>query len=142
MSDELKAVPDEQKTAAEPRQKPKKALERSETWLTLITALGAMATAMVGQHPGSVTLVSAFVLVLSVGVYAFYKTDLPSRKSGVKTKAFWASIATVVGSVALALSEADLPGLPAGVTKYAALISTLLTAAGYTIIRYNAKTKN
>lgn len=123
------------------RQKPKKVVERSETWMTLIAAFGAMASAMVGQHTGGNIAVSVGVLVLTVGVFSFYKTDLPSKKSGVKTKAFWTGIATMLGSVALALSEADLPGLPAGVTKYAALVSTLVVAAGYTVVRYNAKTK-
>jgi len=153
MTDELKAVEgtkvdggtegaaEEGTKVDKPRAKPKKVVERSETWMALVASFGALASATVGSHSTAQTIVSVAVLVLTVGIYAYYKTDLPSKHSGVKTKAFWVSMATVVGSVALALSEADMLGLGPNVTKYAALVSTLLSAAGYTVIRYNTKIK-
>jgi len=118
---------------------PKGLAKRSEAWLSLVTMVGVFASAMVGNNSTAMMSVSVAVLALTVGVFAIFKTDLPSVKPGIKTKAFWSSVVTVVGSIALALSEADIAGLPSGVTKLASILSALVAAGGYTVIRYRAK---
>lgn len=119
---------------------PKSVVQRSEMWLSLIAVIGAIASAMVKANPLGITIVTVAVIVLTVGVFALFKTDLPSAKPGVKTKAFWVGVATIVGSIALALSETPIPGLSESVSKYAGLIATLIAAAGYNVVRYKAKT--
>jgi hypothetical protein len=41
--------------------------------------------------------------------------------------------------MALAVSEADIPGLPVGLTKAASMTAATVISAGYTVSRYTAK---
>lgn len=115
---------------------PKPELAKSESWVTIVAVLGAIAP-LVGSNASKI--ITVISLVISAGAYAFFHTSLPSEKPGWKTPAFWTAVATIVGSVALALTQADLPFLPVGVTKVASVIVAAVTAAGYTIYRTSLK---
>jgi len=112
---------------------------RSELWITVIGALGSALSAMVARSGSASIWVSFGTMVGTVAVYAIMRTPIATTRPGWKTPAFWASLATVLVSVTLAISEANIPGLPIGLTKIASIITAALTAAGYTAIRYSAK---
>ena len=83
---------------------------------------------------------AAMITVLFTSfVYALFRTPLVSEHPGWRTKAFWGSIISIGGSMALALSEAEIPGLPPGVTRVASLAASSVVAAGYTVSRFTAK---
>lgn len=115
---------------------PKGELSKSESWVTIVAILGAIAP-LVGS--GISKWVTLAATVIAAGSYAYFHTSLPSQSPGWKTPAFWGALATVGGSVALALTQTDISFLPVGVTKVAALIVAAVTAAGYTLYRYNVK---
>ena len=113
-------------------------VQKSEAWTSIMAALGIIGASLsVTSTAGKIFVFGN--LVITVGVYAYFHTSLPSMRPGWKTKAFIGAAISIVGSVALALSEANFPFLPAGVTKYAAIVSAAITAAGYTIYRYQTK---
>ncbi len=118
---------------------PSSPLRRSETWITIIATLAGIAHTLFAS--GADARVIAIVsFILSAGTFAIFQTDLISDKPGWKTPAFWTAMATVVGSIVLSISGADLPFLPPKVTQVASLIATGLTAAGYTLYRWTNKT--
>lgn len=113
-------------------------VQKSEAWASIVAVLGVFGAGF--SITGTTGKVFALVsLLITVGTYAYFHTTLPSLRPGWKTKAFLGAALSIVGSIALALSEANLPFLPAGVTKYAALMSAAISAAGYTVYRYQAK---
>ncbi len=113
---------------------PKSELSKSESWVTIVAVLGAVAPLLDAAVSKWVTLLAALIAAAS-----YFHTSLPSDRPGWKTPAFWGSIATIVGSTAVVLTNTDFPFLPAGVTKVASLIVAAVTAAGYTLYRYSVK---
>lgn len=118
---------------------PSKKFPSSEFWLSLITTLMAVVMVLLKDHTRALAITSGVAAILSAGVFAFYRTPLLSEKPGWKTPMFWGSIATVIGSMAAAVSEFELSFLPKGVTQAASMIVAGLTAAGYTIYRNRLK---
>lgn len=118
--------------------KPKKEAQKTEFWNSLLSAAGSIVVMLSGK--GHSVLWSVVGIAAVAGVYAYFRTDLHAGKPGIKTKAFWVGIATIVGSVALAVSEAKIPGLSPAVSTIAATVATSLVAAGYTLYRWNQKT--
>lgn len=117
----------------------KNVLATTEFWTTLMTCIGVFLTSM-HVKTSIVTLITTLVSVaMPAAVYTFYKTTLPSKHPGVKTKAFWVALGTIAASIVLAVSEANVPGLPPSVTKVVAIIAASLTATGYTAIRVRQK---
>ena len=116
--------------------------KKSEVWLSVITAIGAVVTAYTSHIQGAATYIAIAACLLLTGVYAFFKTPLASSdgRPGVKSKAFWVSIIVVLGSLAAAFSELKIPGVPAKVAQALEMIPALVTAAGYNIWRYQKKT--
>jgi hypothetical protein len=116
---------------------------RSETWLSALTSVGAALSAYGPLAGGTNRQIEVWAsmgaLVLTVATQTLTRTALVADHPGWKTKAFWGSVAMVVASVALAISEANIPGLPPGITKSAAVGVAALTAAGYSGWRYRAK---
>jgi hypothetical protein len=128
-----------------PRESPLPKLKRqhatTEMWMTVATALSAIATAVGGKVTGSGSLVAGlFSVVVTAVTYAALRTPLAAKRSGWKTPLFWTSMLSILGSVSLAVSEADIPGLPPGVTKICAIVASGLAASGYTVYRYVRKT--
>lgn len=120
----------------------KSAAARTESWLSLITALGAVLTAHFSHIEGAASKIAAGVCVLLAAVYAIAHTPLTSsNRPGIKTKAFWGSIVVVLGSMAAALSEVSIEGLSPKITQAAALVVACVTAAGYNVWRYTAKVR-
>jgi hypothetical protein len=118
----------------------KSALRRSETWVSTLTSVGAvLSMAVSGKNEEIAMWASLGALVLTGVTQTLTRTALVSDHPGWKTKAFWGSIATVAASVALAVSEANIPGLPPGITKIAAVVVAGLTAAGYSGWRWRYK---
>lgn len=110
----------------------------TENWLSVATVILNLLFAVSAQNKW-VAVVAAFSVAAIGAVYAYFRTDLPTTKPGWKTKAFWASIVVIIGSAALNLSQASIPGLSAEVTKYATMIASVVAAAGYTLIRVESK---
>ncbi len=121
-----------------PKGNPKPAKNSSEFALTLITALLGVAV-IVFKDATAMMVASGIAAILSAGVFAIFKTPLVAKRPGWKTKVFWTSVLTVIGSVALAVSELDIPGLPDGITRIASMITAGLSAAGYTVYRRQIK---
>jgi drug/metabolite transporter (DMT)-like permease len=120
-----------------PDKRPRKAnVARSEFQLSLVTILGTVLT-LVSREPTTTTALVS--VILTAGAYAIFQTDIVSKKPGWKTIPFWTSLLTVLASIALAISEANIPGLPEGVTRLAAVLAAALTSAGYTAYRYKVK---
>lgn len=121
----------------------KKNTQKSEAWLSVITALGAAVTAYTSNIEGAAKWIALGVCLLLAGTFAFFKTPLSSSDGvpGVKTRTFWTSIIVIAGSVAAALAEADVPGLSPKVTQGAAMAVAAITAMGYNIWRYRRKTR-
>lgn len=118
----------------------KPALQKSETWMTLVAALTAMAVPLAEGFGDKIhVIISLIALAITVGTYTVFKTDLPSIKPGWTSKPFWSAVVIVIGSVALAISETTIAGVPPGVTKAAGIIAAAVTAAGYTLLRFSAK---
>ncbi len=117
-------------------------LAKSEVWINGVTALGAGLTAIYAKNPGVLKWIAPGITVLLAVIYALFHTPLAPGDGtvpGWKTKSFWMSLATIVGSAAAALSESDIVGIPAKVIQVAGLIVAMFTAMGYTIWRYNTK---
>lgn len=113
-------------------------LQRSETWLSAIAAIGAVLT--VNAHKDLSVFVAVGVTVALAAAFAIFRTPLVNKKRpGVKTKAFWTALVVVLGSVAAAVAEADIPGVPAKVVQVAGAIAAGVTALGYNIWRYKGK---
>ena len=116
-------------------------IARSEAWLSTITALGSLLTVYLSHVEGATTWLALLICGVLGGVYAFFRTSLASKKRpGVKTKAFWTAIIVVAASIATAISESSVAGIPAPVVKVAGLISATAAALGYNIWRYRLKT--
>jgi hypothetical protein len=114
--------------------------ERTEFWLSSTSMTGTITAAFLSSKSPAVPWISLGTLVLTVTTYAILRTPLAALdKPGVKTRAFWGAVAIVVSSVATAISDADIPGLPPGITKAASMVVAALTAIGYNAIRYRAK---
>ena len=113
--------------------------KRSELWLSIITAVGALVGSNLSSEGKS--WVGVGVAVLLAVVYAFFRTPMAAEKPGVGTKVFWGSVVTILGSGAAALVDPTLPGVPEGVGRIAAIAVAAVTAAGYTIHRFRAKVK-
>ena len=124
----------------------KKKLEtqKSEFWTAILTVVGTLVATLTGSKTvlGSTasTVVAIIGLIVITGVYAYFKTDLPTDKPGWKTREFWAAVIAIVGSVATALSEASIAGMSPTVTKIAALVGAAVVTSGYTIYRWSEKT--
>lgn len=122
--------------------RPKPDLERSEAWLSTLSGLGALVAAYTAHIEGSATWVAVGVCTVLAAVYAFFRTPLAAKdRPGVKTKAFWTSIIVVLASVATAISEADIAGVPAKVTQLAGMIGAAAVAMGYNVWRYRTKSR-
>lgn len=116
----------------------KSRFQTSEFWLSLITTL--LSVVMVVLKDGqAIAWASGIAAVMAAGVYAFFQSPLPSEKPGVKSKVFWTSVITIVGSVAVAVSELTIAGIPPAVIQVAGMISAAVTAGGYTIHRRQNK---
>lgn len=111
---------------------------KSESWVSLLAILGSLANGFVNSHSHVVSLIS---LLTATGVYAYCRSPLASDRPGWKTPAFAAAVISIVGSVATSLLDANLPFLPAGVTKDVTIIASGAAAGGYTIYRYQVKKK-
>lgn len=122
--------------AAPPQPKPEMA--KSEMWTTLLTLVGVLASGL-SLPTAADKFVTLASVIITGGVYAYFRTSLPSEHSGWKTRAFLSAALTIVGSIALTLSQADLPFLPKGVTADASLVAAAISAAGYSVYRYRAK---
>lgn len=117
-----------------------KEVAKSELWVNLLAGLGAALPAMFGNNtPPWVTL---GLLVLMTVVYTASRTPLVADKPGWKTKEFWISIAVIVATVAVAVAEAKIPGLPEGISKGASIIVAVCTAMGYTAVRLKIKNED
>lgn len=113
-------------------------VQKSEFWAALVTIVGTLGA----SYSTTTTVGKIFAvggLILTVGVYAYFRTPLPSEKPGWKTPAFLGAVLSIIASVALAISETDLGFLPPGVTKVAAVVSAAVASAGYSVYRYKAK---
>ena len=119
---------------------PKSVISKTEAWMSSIASLGALLTAYVSHIEGAATWVALGLCVLLTGVFAYFRTPLAAKdKPGVKTKTFWTAIVVIVASVATAVSEADIAGIPAQVTQIAGMVSAAVMALGYNIWRYRKK---
>ena len=120
---------------------PKSVISKTEAWMSSIASLGVLLTAYVSHIEGAPTWVALGVCVLLTGIFAFFKTPLAAKdKPGVKTKTFWTAIVVIVASIATAVSEIDIAGIPAKVTQVAGMIASAAMALGYNIWRYKRKT--
>lgn len=117
---------------------PKAEMAKSEAWTTLLTIVGVITSGLSLPTVAGKFFTLASVLITG-SVYAYYRTSLPSEHPGWKTRAFLSAALTIVGSIALTLSQADLPFLPKGVTADASLIAAAISAAGYSVYRYRVK---
>lgn len=118
----------------------KRDVQKSEAWLSTVTALGALLTAYLSHVQGAATWIALGVCGALAAVYAYFRTPLASQKKpGWKTKTFWVSVTGIVGSVATAIAEIDIAGIPARVTQTSAMISAGIVALGYTIWRSRDK---
>lgn len=116
-------------------------LPKSENVLIVLTTLTSIGGVMFKGQSNIVSLIGIVSAVAATAVFAFYQTSMSAEISGWRTKAFWGSLITVLGSVALALSEMELPGVGAKVSQIAGLVAAAVVTAGYTIHRYQVKTK-
>jgi len=122
--------------------RPKPDLERSEAWLSALSGVGALVAAYTARIEGAATWVALGVCVVLTAVYAFFRTPLAAEdRPGVRTKAFWTSIIVVLASVATAISEAAIAGIPPKVTQAAGMIAAAAVAMGYNVWRYKAKSR-
>lgn len=118
----------------------KSIVQKSEAWLSAIAAGGALMTAYLSHIEGAATWIAVGVCLLLAGTYAFFRTPLAAPGApGIKTRTFWTSIMVVVTSIAGALAEVNIAGVPAKVTQAAGVVSAALVAFGYTLWRYKKK---
>ena len=106
----------------------------SEFWLSMITT-GLSLVMFVVKDGNALAWASGIAAFLSAGVYALFQTKLPSENPGWKSKAFWTAMVSVFGSMAVAVADIHIPGLPDVVTQIAAMIAAAVSAGGYTIHR-------
>jgi heme O synthase-like polyprenyltransferase len=119
----------------------KNSTETTELWTSLATFLMTVVVTLTGTVKGSGSVIATiFSLVVMAGTYAFMNTPLAAKRVGWKTPMFWSSVMTIVGSIALAFTEADIPGLPPGVTKISSIVAAGVAASGYNVYRYTHKT--
>lgn len=131
---------DNTKTPVETPNPLKSPAKTTEFWTTLATTLTSFVIAFNPKHATVITTVIALLAVaIPACVYAYGQTTLPSSRPGWKTKSFWTAVITIVGTVSLAVSETDIPGLPPGVTRLAALVAAGIATAGYSLLRFKAK---
>lgn len=116
-------------------------LPKSESVLITLATLSSMAGVMFRENSHAVSAIGVVSSLISVAVFAFYQTSLSAEVSGWRTKAFWGSLITVLGSVCLALSEMELPGVGAKVSQIAGFVATAVVSAGYAVHRYQVKTR-
>lgn len=116
----------------------KSRIRTSEFWLTLVTTLLGVAMAVL-KNDVAIAWASGIAAILSTSIYAFFQTPLRSAKPGMRTKVFWASALSILGSVAVTITELSIPGMPDGITQGAGMLVAALTAGGYTIYRYQNK---
>ena len=102
--------------------------QKSEFWAAILTLISAIIGGLHGETKSR-------IIALTSALFISFVSEHP----GWKTRAFWGSIASIVGSMALAVSEADIPGLPVGLTKAASMTAATVISAGYTVSRYTAK---
>lgn len=112
---------------------------KSEATLSTVAAVGALLTMYFDKSPGVMKWLSPAITVMMAMVYALFRTPLVANHSGWRTKTFWVSVVTVVGSGAAAINESDIAGIPAGVVKVCGVIVAACTAMGYTLWRYKKK---
>ena len=119
----------------------KKSIARkSEAWLSAIAVIGALLATHTSRIEGAATWVALGLCAVLTAVFAYFKTPLAAKnKPGVKTKTFWTAVVVVLGSVATAIAETDIAGVPARVTQIAGLISAGTVALGYNVWRYAIK---
>jgi membrane-bound ClpP family serine protease len=89
----------------------RRAIKRSEIWISGITGAGALLTALLTHAPGAVPWVGFFVSLLCAGVLAFWRTVGEAKVPGVGTKAFWGVLVTVLGAMWASLAEIEIPGV-------------------------------
>lgn len=120
-----------------PLQPPEKSDEqKSETWLSLLSMAGTVAGLFVNSTSHIASLAS---ILIAAGTFAYCRSPLATSRPGFRTPAFAVAVVSIVGSIAAALADAQLPFLGEGVTKNLAVIAAGVSAAGYTIWRYQAK---
>lgn len=115
--------------------------KRSELWLSLISMFGALVVSHLSPDGTAASWVGIGVAVLLGGVYAFFRTPLAAQTSGVKTKAFWGSLITIVGSMAAVLADPTTGGVPEPVARVAGVVLAAVVATGYTVHRFRTKVK-
>ena len=116
-------------------------LPKSENVLIVIATLSSVAGVTFKDNSHAVSVIGVVSALVGAGVFALYQTPLSAEVSGWKTKVFWGSLATVVGSVCLALSEMQLPGVGQKVSQIAGFVATAVVSSGYAIHRYQIKNK-
>lgn len=116
----------------------KREVEKSEFWISLVSAAGAAGTAAVST-PGAAVWFSIAMVVLNTAIYAYARTPLAAHRPGVRTKAFWLSLGTIALSVVAAMADLRVPGLPDGLSRFLSIASAGITAGGYTVLRYRKK---
>lgn len=114
---------------------------RSELWISLITSIGTLVTVYFAPAESTARTLGMVSAVLIAGVYAFFRTPLAARTSGVKTKMFWGSLLTVLGSMAAVLADQGTKGVPQPVAHVAAIVVTAVVASGYTVHRFRTKVR-
>lgn len=107
-------------------------------WVSLLTLVSVIASGLSLPGPADKIVTLASVIITGA-VYAYFRTPLPSEHPGWKSSAFMSAALTIVGSIALTVSQADLPFLSKGVTADASLLAAAISAAGYSVYRYRAK---
>lgn len=117
----------------------KSRFSRSETWCAALLSGGAFLGLLFPNKPQIAVWFSAVVTMLTIAVHAAVQTPLAGEKAGWKTPTFWGSIAVVAASVATSISGKEIPGVPEGCTKYAAIVVGMLTTLGYNAVRVGAK---
>lgn len=119
----------------------KNTAQKSEVWLSVITAIAAVFNVYLAHIEGIGVWIALGSCIALAAVYTFFKTSLASQsRPGWKTKPFWVAIGTVVASVAAAIAETPIPGLPPKIAQIAGVVTTVAMALGYNIWRYREKT--
>lgn len=116
-------------------------LPKSENVLIVLATLSSMANVVFKEHSHVVSVVGVVSALIGAAVFALYQTPLSAEVSGWKTKAFWGSLITVAGSVCLALSEMQLPGVGQKISQIAGFAATAIVSCGYAVHRYQVKVK-
>lgn len=114
--------------------------QKSEFWISVISTVGSLLSASLAKTPGAATWINFGALVVTIVAYVLMRTPIVAPSGpGWKSKSFWLAVPVLLLSIAVGISEANIPGLPPGVTQVASAFAIALTGAGYTAIRYRAK---